>query len=202
MKFDKTHMKYIVSIYSAAMCIMGMLVPVPIIAQIAQAFPEANIAAVQMCIGIIPLCMALSAICISTFFATRVLKRYSVLVCRQRIESRNRYTEFLLEHLEQRRIETRFLAAHVESVSLSGRFARYFNRYENKRSISENIIVFLNPAQKPKRHVKRARSVLLHRCLCGSVKLSKHFFGCAVCKQRVQTAVAAFHPDEICSRAI
>lgn len=81
MKFDKTHMKYIVSIYSAAMCIMGMLVPVPIIAQIAQAFPEANIAAVQMCIGIIPLCMALSAICISTFFATRVLKRYSVLVC-------------------------------------------------------------------------------------------------------------------------
>lgn len=45
---NKTQVKYIVGIYSAAMCIMGMLVPVPILSSIAKSFPDANIAAVQM----------------------------------------------------------------------------------------------------------------------------------------------------------
>lgn len=81
LKFTKEQIKQIVSIYTAAMCIMGMLVPVPIVAQIAAAFPDANIAAVQMCVGIIPLSMAVSALFISTFLATRVLKRYTALVC-------------------------------------------------------------------------------------------------------------------------
>ena len=58
---DKTKIKYLVGIYAAAMCIMGMLVPVPIVASVAAAFPNENIAAVQMIIGIIPLMMALSA---------------------------------------------------------------------------------------------------------------------------------------------
>lgn len=73
--------RYIVGIYAAAMCIMGMLVPVPILANIAQSFPDANIAAVQMCIGIIPLCMALSAMFLSSVLASRVLKRHTVLAC-------------------------------------------------------------------------------------------------------------------------
>lgn len=50
---DKTKIKYTVGIYAAAMCIMGMLVPVPIVASVAAAFPNENIAAVQMIIGII-----------------------------------------------------------------------------------------------------------------------------------------------------
>ena len=54
---DKSKIKYLVGIYAAAMCIMGMLVPVPIVASVAAAFPNENIAAVQMIIGIIPLMM-------------------------------------------------------------------------------------------------------------------------------------------------
>lgn len=73
--------RYIVGIYAAAMCIMGMLVPVPILANIARSFPDANIAAVQMCIGIIPLCMALSAMFLSSVLASRVLKRHTALAC-------------------------------------------------------------------------------------------------------------------------
>ena len=78
---NKTQVKYIVGIYSAAMCIMGMLVPVPILSSIAKSFPDANIAAVQMCIGIIPLCMALSAMFVSSVLATRVQKRHTALAC-------------------------------------------------------------------------------------------------------------------------
>lgn len=78
---NKTQVKYIVGIYSAAMCIMGMLVPVPILSSIAKTFPDANIAAVQMCVGIIPLCMALSALFVSSVLATRVQKRYTALAC-------------------------------------------------------------------------------------------------------------------------
>ena len=63
------------------MCIMGMLVPVPILANIARSFPDANIATVQMCIGIIPLCMALSAMFLSSVLASRVLKRHTALAC-------------------------------------------------------------------------------------------------------------------------
>lgn len=37
---DKTKIKYLVGIYAAAMCIMGMLVPVPIVASVAAAFPN------------------------------------------------------------------------------------------------------------------------------------------------------------------
>ena len=73
--------RYIVGIYAAAMCIMGMLVPVPILANIARSFPDANIATVQMCIGIIPLCMALSAMFLSSVLASRVLKRHTALAC-------------------------------------------------------------------------------------------------------------------------
>lgn len=63
---DKSKIKYLVGIYAAAMCIMGMLVPVPIVASVAAAFPNENIAAVQMIIGIIPLMMALSAMLVSS----------------------------------------------------------------------------------------------------------------------------------------
>ena len=73
--------RYIVGIYAAAMCIMGMLVPVPILANIARSFPDANIATVQMCIGIIPLCMALSAMFLSSVLTSRVLKRHTALAC-------------------------------------------------------------------------------------------------------------------------
>lgn len=73
--------RYIVGIYASAMCIMGMLVPVPILANIARSFPDANIATVQMCIGIIPLCMALSAMFLSSVLASRVLKRHTALAC-------------------------------------------------------------------------------------------------------------------------
>lgn len=81
MKYTKQQVKYIIAIYSVGMSLMSMLVPVPIIAQIAQAFPNENIAMVQMCIGIIPLCMAVSALLISTFLVQRVHKRTIVLVC-------------------------------------------------------------------------------------------------------------------------
>ena len=69
---DKTKIKYLVGIYAAAMCIMGMLVPVPIVASVAAAFPNENIAAVQMIIGIIPLMMAVSAMLVSSQLASRV----------------------------------------------------------------------------------------------------------------------------------
>lgn len=81
MKYTKEQVKYIVAIYSVGMSIMSMLVPVPIISQIAKAFPNENIAMVQMCIGIIPLFMAVSALCISAFLVQRVYKRYIVLFC-------------------------------------------------------------------------------------------------------------------------
>lgn len=80
-KYTKEQIRHMVSIYSVGMCLMSMLVPVPILAQIAQAFPNENIAAVQMCVGIIPLCMALSALFVSSFLADKVLKRYTVLFC-------------------------------------------------------------------------------------------------------------------------
>ena len=67
-------------IYAAAMCIMGMLVPVPIVASVAAAFPNENIAAVQMIIGIIPLMMALSAMLVSSQLASRVSKKKTTLV--------------------------------------------------------------------------------------------------------------------------
>lgn len=77
---DKTKIKYLVGIYAAAMCIMGMLVPVPIVASVAAAFPNENIAAVQMIIGIIPLMMALSAMLVSSQLASRVSKKKTTLV--------------------------------------------------------------------------------------------------------------------------
>lgn len=77
---DKTKIKYLVGIYAAAMCIMGMLVPVPIVASVAAAFPDENIAAVQMIIGIIPLMMALSAMLVSSQLASRVSKKKTTLV--------------------------------------------------------------------------------------------------------------------------
>lgn len=77
---DKTKIKYLVGIYAAAMCIMGMLVPVPIVASVAAAFPNENIAAVQMIIGIIPLMMAVSAMLVSSQLASRVSKKKTTLV--------------------------------------------------------------------------------------------------------------------------
>ena len=77
---DKTKIKYLVGIYAAAMCIMGMLVPVPIVASVAAVFPNENIAAVQMIIGIIPLMMALSAMLVSSQLASRVSKKKTTLV--------------------------------------------------------------------------------------------------------------------------
>ena len=77
---DKTKIKYLVGIYAAAMCIMGMLVPVPIVASVAAAFSNENIAAVQMIIGIIPLMMALSAMLVSSQLASRVSKKKTTLV--------------------------------------------------------------------------------------------------------------------------
>lgn len=77
---DKTKIKYLVGIYAAAMCIMGMLVPVPIVASVAAAFPNENIAAVQMIIGIIPLMMALSAMLVSSQLASRLSKKKTTLV--------------------------------------------------------------------------------------------------------------------------
>lgn len=77
---DKTKIKYLVGIYAAAMCIMGMLVPVPIVASVAQSFPNENIAAVQMIIGIIPLMMAISAMLVSSQLASRVSKKKTTLV--------------------------------------------------------------------------------------------------------------------------
>ena len=77
---DKTKIKYLVGIYAAAMCIMGMLVPVPIVASVAAAFPGENIAAVQMIIGIIPLMMAISAMLVSSQLASRVSKKTTTLV--------------------------------------------------------------------------------------------------------------------------
>lgn len=77
---DKTKIKYLVGIYAAAMCIMGMLMPVPIVASVAAAFPNENIAAVQMIIGIIPLMMALSAMLVSSQLASRVSKKKTTLV--------------------------------------------------------------------------------------------------------------------------
>lgn len=72
---DKSKIKYLVGIYAAAMCIMGMLVPVPIVASVAAAFPNENIAAVQMIIGIIPLMMALSAMLVSSQLARACPRR-------------------------------------------------------------------------------------------------------------------------------
>ncbi len=77
---SKEKIKYIVGIYAAAMCIMGMLVPVPIVAQIAATFPNENVAAVQMVVGIVPLFMALSALFVSSVLATRVSKKVTTLV--------------------------------------------------------------------------------------------------------------------------
>lgn len=77
---DKTKIKYLVGIYAAAMTIMGMLVPVPIVAQVAATFPSENIAAVQMIIGVIPLFMAVSAMLVSSLLAQRVLKKYTAIV--------------------------------------------------------------------------------------------------------------------------
>ena len=77
---DKSKIKYLVGIYAAAMCIMGMLVPVPIVASVAAAFPNENIAAVQMIIGIIPLMMALSAMLVSSQLASRVSMKKTTLV--------------------------------------------------------------------------------------------------------------------------
>lgn len=62
------------------MTIMGMLVPVPIVAQVAATFPSENIAAVQMIIGVIPLFMAVSAMLVSSLLAQRVLKKYTAIV--------------------------------------------------------------------------------------------------------------------------
>lgn len=78
---DKTKIKYLVGIYAAAMTIMGMLVPVPIVASVAQTFPGENIAAIQMIIGVIPLMMAISAMVVSSQLATRVSKKHTTLVC-------------------------------------------------------------------------------------------------------------------------
>ena len=76
----KTKAKYIVGIYAAAFSIMGMLVPVPIVAQVAATFPNENIAAVQMVVSIIPLFMAISAMLVSSLLAPRILKKRTLLV--------------------------------------------------------------------------------------------------------------------------
>ena len=52
----------------------------PIVASVAAAFPNENIAAVQMIIGIIPLMMALSAMLVSSQLASRVSKKKTTLV--------------------------------------------------------------------------------------------------------------------------
>lgn len=77
----KTQIKYIVGIYSCAMCIMGMLVPVPIVAQVAATFPNENIAMVQMIISIVPLAMAIAAMLVSSLLASRISKKYTAIAC-------------------------------------------------------------------------------------------------------------------------
>ncbi|QWT17160.1 MFS transporter [Collinsella sp. zg1085] len=71
--------RYLVGIYAAAMTIMGMLVPVPILAQIAASFPDENIALVQMVIGVIPLFMALSAMLVSSLLAQHISKKITTI---------------------------------------------------------------------------------------------------------------------------
>lgn len=75
----KDQIKILIGVYSCAMSIMGMLVPVPIVAQVAASFPSEDISLVQMIIGVIPLFMAVSAMLVSSILASRVNKKVTTI---------------------------------------------------------------------------------------------------------------------------
>lgn len=77
----KTEIKYLVGVYACAACFMAMLCPVPVIAQIAMTFPDADIVLVQMIVAMPSLLMAFAGMAVSGFLAHRFYKKHVAMVC-------------------------------------------------------------------------------------------------------------------------
>lgn len=74
----KENLKTLVGVYSAALCLMGLIVPVSVLAQIAQAFPETPITTIQLMVTL-PSLVAIPTGIIVSKLASVVYKKYSAL---------------------------------------------------------------------------------------------------------------------------
>ena len=78
MSSSKLNIKALVGVYSCALALMGLIVPVSVLANIAQAFPEAPITTIQLIVTL-PSLVAIPTGIIVSKLASRVYKRYSAL---------------------------------------------------------------------------------------------------------------------------
>ncbi len=78
MSLPKENMKALVGVYSCALALMGLIVPVSVLANIAQTFPETPITTIQLIVTL-PSLVAIPTGIIVSKLASRVYKRYSAL---------------------------------------------------------------------------------------------------------------------------
>lgn len=78
MSTSKLNMKALVGIYSCALALMGLIVPVSVLANIAQTFPDTPITTIQLIVTLPSLVAIPTGILVSKL-ASRVYKKYSAL---------------------------------------------------------------------------------------------------------------------------
>jgi MFS family permease len=74
----KNNVKTLIGIYSGSLCLMGLIVPVSVLAQIAMAFPDVPITTVQMMVALPSLVAVFSGLFISKF-AHKIYKKHSMI---------------------------------------------------------------------------------------------------------------------------
>ena len=74
----KNNMKTLVGVYSCALALMGLIVPVSVLAGIVQSFPDAPITSIQLIVTL-PSLVAIPVGILVSKLASRVYKKYTAL---------------------------------------------------------------------------------------------------------------------------